>query len=343
MRGSEVQKDFIQSSAIGVATQLYGGFVPDPPAIQQAISVATANPIGPGTYQSRSDHALMPSAVANYKLDAETMLYFSYRKGFKAGGYNSGFGALPPSLATFGPEHVNAYELGLKSKWFDDRLRVNADVFRSDYADLQVNAAFYTPTTGYIDIVRNAAATRAQGVELETEWAASKNFRLSADVTYLHSRYVSYPGATATTLQGYCSTNYVLPGCSPYPNPTPPFQNLSGRPTDDAPTWSGDVDAQYTLPLSGGYKLTADLDTYFTTDYFLSGDFGGIDDPFGEVGGYVKFDGRLSLQMPDGHWTFDVIGKNLTNRLIVTNGQQGIYQLAKEEPRNVAIQARYRW
>lgn len=343
LRASEVQKNFIQASIIGVATQLYGGIAPDPPAIQALIASATGETLGSGTYQSRSNSALMPSAGLDYKLSPDAMLYFSYRRGFKAGGYNSDVGNLPPSESTFGPEHVNAYELGLKSKWFDNRLLLNADVFRSDYYGLQVPSSVYIPTFGYLEFIRNAAETLTQGVELESQWAATKNFRLTADVTYLHSRYVSYPGATGTTLQGFCATDYVLPYCSGFPNPVPPYQNLSGRPTDDAPSWSGNLGARYTVPFNNGYRFTTELNTFFTTAYFLSGDFGGTDDPFGEVAGYVKLNGSLSLETPSGHWIFDVIGKNLTNRIIVTDGLQGIYQLSREEPRNFAVQVRFHW
>jgi len=41
-----------------------------------------------------------------------------------------------------------------------------------------------------------------------------------------------------------------------FPFPIPPYQNLSGRPTDFAPRWSGSVTASYSLMLPGDYKVT---------------------------------------------------------------------------------------
>jgi hypothetical protein len=52
-------------------------------------------------------------------------------------------------------------------------------------------------------------------------------------------------------------------------------------------------------------------------------------------------DARIGLESPDHQWAVDLIGKNLTDRIIVTNAQQSIYELTKQQPRNVAIQIRY--
>jgi iron complex outermembrane recepter protein len=57
--------------------------------------------------------------------------------------------------------------------------------------------------------------------------------------------------------------------------------------------------------------------------------------------GYVRLDARLTLASADDRWGLDLIGKNLTDRTIVTFAR--IYYAAKEEPRNVAVQVRYRW
>jgi hypothetical protein len=97
------------------------------------------------------------------------------------------------------------------------------------------------------------------------------------------------------------------------------------------------------MPLPGDYKLIAQVSPYFTTGYFLGGDQGETDDPLEHVGGYIRLDARITLASPDGRWGLDLIGKNLTDHIIVTSLQQGIYQASKEQPRNVALQFRYRY
>ena len=343
-RGSHVDKNIDGRILFGTSTQLYDAFVPYPPALAAFVSSVLGFP-GPEV-QSRSDRALMPSADIKYQLNPQAMLYFSYRKGFKAGGFNALNFFLPPSELQFGPEHVDAYELGLKSKWLDDTLLLNLDVFRGNYRDLQVNSNLFITIggqQGLASFVRNAAESVSQGVELEGRWVTSRNFRLAANITYLDAYYVDYTSAGDTTLQSFCAATYVMPGCSQFPNPTPPFQNLSGRPTDFAPKLSGSVTVQYVAPILGNLLFTTDVSPYFTSSYFLSGDLGGTDDPLDRVPGYVRLDATLTLEPAEGRWAFDLIGKNLTNRIIVTATQQGIYELSKEEPRNLALQFRYHW
>jgi hypothetical protein len=56
---------------------------------------------------------------------------------------------------------------------------------------------------------------------------------------------------------------------------------------------------------------------------------------------YVRLDGRITLASSASGWSVDVIGKNLTDKVIIANAS--IYVAQKEEPRNVALQFRYRW
>jgi iron complex outermembrane receptor protein len=350
LRGSSVKKDDSGEKMYGTGTKLYGGFVPMPVALQNLAGVVFGPP---GTSQplNRTDRAWMPSAGIQYQLDSDAMLYFSYRKGFKAGGFNATDVISPPQMIEFGPEHVNAYELGLKSKWLDDRLLVNLDVFRSNYRGLQVNAAIPTgpPLNTTVAEVRNAASSVSQGVELETQWAVSKAFRLGANVTYLESYYVSYPNAPPTTLQNFCAANsgagsgYVLPYCSIFPNPVPGYASLDGEATLYAPRWSGSVWANYSILIAGGYRFTTLLSPYFSSSYNKDPQLDAIGLGYlAGTDGYIRLDGKLTLQTPDGRWALDLIGKNLTSRVIVTS-LTSFPTATKEEPRNVALQARFKW
>jgi iron complex outermembrane recepter protein len=336
LRGSWVNKDATQTVQYGTSTQTFRGQTPIPADLQPLGSFLYGTP---GTVPlSQSDNAWMPSAGIKYQIDPRVMAYFSYSKGFKAGGFNAtSEGGQTPQQITFGPEHVNAYELGLKGKWFEDTLLVNLDVFRSNYQDLQVNAQTLNPATNtYLLLTRNAAQSVSQGVELETQWLATKNLQLGANVTYLESYYVSFPNASPTTLQSYCAGSYVLPYCSVYPNPVPQFANLSGQTTNYAPRWSGNLTGSYSVVFPADYKLTTVIAPYFSSSY-------NNQDPY-LIGtsAYVRLDARMTFSNADGRWAVDLIGKNLTNRIIITS-LDSQYSVAKEEPRNIAVQVRYHW
>ena len=338
LRASEVIKSGeFTNVLVGGSKQVYGGGTQLPPPLE-ALASAVIFPVGTSPPLDRTDKALMPSAGIQYQVIPDAMAYFSYSKGFKAGGYNVAT-PLPPSLAVgFGPEHVNAYELGIKSEWFDRTVLLNADVFRSDYTDLQVTAGYFNPALNAGEaIIQNAAASRSQGIEMAAQWAITKDLRLSANVTYLDSYYVSYPSATQTTLQAFCSGSYVLPYCSQFPNPVPQFTNRSGEQTPFAPRWSGTVTGSYSILLPGDYKFTTTVSPYFTSSY-------NEQDPY-LLGtpAYVQVDARLTFESPDRRWALDLIGKNLTDRVIVISGNGTVDTAEKEEPRNFAAQIRFHW
>jgi len=54
----------------------------------------------------------------------------------------------------------------------------------------------------------------------------------------------------------------------------------------------------------------------------------------------MRLDGRLSLEQPGGRWALDLIGKNLTDRIIADFSYSGA---SKEQPRNVAVQFRVKF
>jgi iron complex outermembrane recepter protein len=342
LRGTEVTKAAYRIHTLGTGTELYGGLTPLPAAV---LPIAEAALVEAGTSPTinLSERALMPSANIQYKLNSQAMVYFRFDRGFKAGGTNPP-GGLFDSASNFGPEHVDAYELGLKSTWFENRLLFNFDVFRSNYKDLQVTSNVYdAAVNATTQATANAAASVSEGVELETQWLIMEGVRVGANVTYLDSHYTNYPNAPQTTLQSFCAVSYVLPYCSIFPNPVPATANLSGQPTLYSPRWSGSLNASYSTPIQSDYKFTAQLSPYFTTSYgndpqlqaiglgYLSG-----------TGGYVRLDGGLTFAASNNRWAVDLIGKNLTNRIIIDNGMS-FPNASKEEPRNIALQARYRY
>jgi len=77
----------------------------------------------------------------NYKPVDGIMLYVSESRGVKAPGFNAGtIGAPPPSAVPFKAERLYATEVGIKSQYFDNRLRINGAAFYYDYKNYQSQA-----------------------------------------------------------------------------------------------------------------------------------------------------------------------------------------------------------
>ena len=328
LRGESDEKTYFRMFNYGTATQTYGGDVPLPTAVADLPAAALSTP--PGTLSgARTDRDWMPSANVQYRFDRDSMGYFSFSQGFKAGGFNGSDTTGLAANMPYQPEHVNAYELGIKSRLLDDTLLMNLDVFRSDYRNLQVVVEEDYSTGNGVAVVRNAASSRSQGIEYEGQWVADRHIRLGADITYLSSQYVSYPNAAPTALQ-------QIQGFG--------AQNLSGRPTEYAPLWSGSLSGTFDTKLPSGMRLSAALMPFFTSSYYVLSS----EDAASLQPQYVRLDARLTLESEDGQWGLDLIGKDLTDRHVISFAtiaptSPGSYFVSEEEGRNVAIQVRYHW
>jgi outer membrane receptor protein involved in Fe transport len=219
------------------------------------------------------------------------MAYASYSNGFKAGGYSGS-----ASANAFGPETVNAYEVGLKGTFLDHTLSVNADVFLMNYNGLQETA--YTQTLS--SLVLNAAGARSDGVEIDANWRATPNISFNADLGYLNAVYKNFknaPCASLTADLGTCGT----PSTGP--------QNMDGKRRGYAPEWSGGVGAMFLLP-AGEYEFRAAPSVAFSSWFFENS----AADPLLEQSGFVKYNLRLSFGPSTHKWEVAVVGKNLSNR-----------------------------
>jgi iron complex outermembrane receptor protein len=102
--------------------------------------------------QDRIDY----DASIKYQFAQNSNIYAKFVTGFVSGGvFNS---------VEFLPETAKSYEAGLKSEWFDRRLRLNVAVFQSDLKNLQTSSFLVGPGT----VLINTGSQRARGVEVET-------------------------------------------------------------------------------------------------------------------------------------------------------------------------------
>jgi hypothetical protein len=157
----------------------------------------------------------------------------------------------------------------------------------------------------------------------------SPEFRISANASYLDSKYVRYPNASPTYDQQLAGQT---------------TQDLSGSPTLYAPTWSGNVTGTLNVPIYRDYRLTLEATGIFSTTYYTTFTV----DPLSAQKSYERLDARVAFDSPDRRWGVDLIGKNLTNTVIRTLfGYEatsfGSAFQDREQLRNVALQFRYRF
>ncbi len=112
-----------------------------------------------------------PRVVASYQVTPDAMVYASYSTGFTAGGNNARPFKASDAELIFDPENVSAYEVGLKTEWFDHRLRVNAAAFLTNWDQIQLQLTGCSagcPTTSPF-YYGNGGDARIKGFEVEAE------------------------------------------------------------------------------------------------------------------------------------------------------------------------------
>jgi iron complex outermembrane recepter protein len=214
--------------------------------------------------------------------------YFSYARGFKAGGFNGSDTTGNAASVPFQPEYVNAYELGVKSKWLARRVLVNIDAFRSNYRDLQSPVTLLSPSGALESVVRNVASARTQGVEPEVEWFASDRMQLSANASYIDAYFLDYKNGPPTLAQQFQDIE---------------SRDLSGQSTGVSPPFSASLTATFTQPLPRSLNFIAEVSPYFSSWYDM------MDDPLEHQASYIRLDGRLGIESPNKHWTLELIGR----------------------------------
>jgi iron complex outermembrane receptor protein len=129
-----------------------------------------------------------PSFVIAFDAAEHVNIYAKVVKGYKSGGYNIRASSPAAFNAGFDPETLWSYEAGVKSQFWDNKVRLNAAAFLSKYKDIQVNVQS-DPTNIRITDVFNAGKATVKGFEGELTLAPVRGLRLTANYGYLDARY----------------------------------------------------------------------------------------------------------------------------------------------------------
>jgi iron complex outermembrane receptor protein len=125
-----------------------------------------------------------------------TLLYFTYSKGFKSGGFEmKGL-----EVTEFEPESVTNYEVGLKIDALDQRIRFNTAFYYMDYDDIQIRIT--EQGRSFADIllfIDNAGAATIQGFEMELTALPLPNVILNATTSYTDASYDEFIASDVDT------------------------------------------------------------------------------------------------------------------------------------------------
>ncbi len=190
-------------------------------------------------FDDKSWNETTGTAIVDYDLGAETMVYGSLSTGYKAGGYNPG-----ECADAFDPEKITAYEGGIKTRVLDGRLQLNGALFKYKYDDIQVNRFVNNASS-----ITNAAQADILGAELEFVAVPWGGLSLDGGVTWLDTEY----GGGATFSDPIAGGALI---------------NVDGNDLLRSPEWKLYLGAQYEWDTPvGQFMLRAD--TAYSSHYYF--------------------------------------------------------------------------
>lgn len=286
-----------------------------------------SNTVANGKYNASNDEDAVSGTLSfahNYTKDL--MVYATYSRGYKSGGFNydrPAFNINPAGTGTFSvadwrvkPEFTDNYELGWKIAGLPGRTTLNGAVFFETITDYQMNA-----WTGFNFRSFNVDKMVSKGVELD-----------------LVSRPIEGLTLTGGALinDAYYDTNVVLP------NTTAVVIN-KGQQLATAPRRSFTASLNYRAPIAGtdlAWQVYVDgMYNSKTPVQTLFGDTSTVQDD------YAVFNARLGLGGQNGHWSVELWGRNLTDELYHNYAlgipeQTGEFAVYKSEPKMYGLTLR---
>jgi iron complex outermembrane receptor protein len=227
-------------------------------------------------------------ASVSYQWTPSLMTYATVATGFKGPGVNPRPLSIDQVLP-FKEEDLKSYEIGLKSQFFDDRVRFNVAAYRSNYTNLQLSTIAPGAAT---TVVSNAGKVRIQGVEVEVKAEPMQGLIIDSSVAYLHFKYLSL-GDAANVPDGPCLS------C------TAPF----------VPNWQIAAGVQDRVALGAFGSLTPRLDWSYRSktynDLFNSA--------IASSAAYSLFNAHVFYSPLNGHWSASLEMKNIANKLYYPN------------------------
>ncbi|MBX7535020.1 TonB-dependent receptor [Qipengyuania sp. GH1] len=189
-----------------------------------------------------SDSVVTGKIALRQDLSDGVMAYASYSTGYKGQGYDISTGFTPARAADpVKPETSDAYELGLKSRFLDNRVQLNVAAFWTDFSNFQAQSGVQLPD-GTIQLqLNNVGSVRTRGIEVELEARPIEALRIDGGISYTDAKILKFPNAQCYTGQTEAE------GCLPVAGSPTGLQDLAGERLSNAPEWKFNLGAKYDI------------------------------------------------------------------------------------------------
>lgn len=229
----------------------------------------------------------------DYRFNDDFMMYASYSKGFRSGNFNGGVYYRERDFedAYARPEYIDAYEVGFKSDFYDQRARVNAAAFLYDYKDQQ-----FINVVGVSNFLENAGGSTIAGLEAEIMFAATEKLMLMMGLGYLDTEYTELTLSDTQTLN----------------NPDDEV-DLAGNELISAPKVSGNISIDYELYSGDSGYISWNVNANYQAKQWYSAynDKGGYENIKQDA--YALVNTRMTWRGINEDYSVSIWAKNLTD------------------------------
>jgi iron complex outermembrane receptor protein len=265
----------------------------------------------------------------SYKLSNNALLYAHLSRGFKSGGYPGGIVFSAEALAAYDQETVNAVELGAKTEWLDNTLRMNGAIFYYDYQDQQGIAQIENPLGGVIKKLGNLGDSEIKGAELDITWIPTEGWFIQMGLGYTDAIIAE---STATTKDTFGTVTEDIP--------------LKGANLPNVANWSFNTLISHEHSLSDDLLGIAQLTYSIKDDVDLSMAISDQEKAFYNEDGYSLVNVRYTVMNEDETWSIAAYINNLTDKEYRTtarsDGLYGFYEMYGA-PRSYGLVFNYNW
>ena len=285
----------------------------------------------------RKETRFSPDVKLLYTPNNDVMLYASYARGAKSGGFdfranNRNFYPTMQASFEFEDESANSFEVGTKTTFGSAQFNIAA--YYTEFKDLQIS--IFDGILGFN--VGNAASARSQGIEADGAVRLNEYFTLTGALALTDFKFKDFRNGQCYFGQ---TPNVDLNG-----DGRNELCNYTGQTNQLVSDLQGTLGLQGYYPIASGYRLDGAFDVFFTSKYHASNTF----DPALIQKGHATLGARIAFGPDSGLWQLAVIGRNLTNERYIqfggdtplsgsTFGVNSDYVFA-DRGRTIALQAR---
>lgn len=257
-------------------------------------------------------------AGVDFDLNTATLLYGTVSTGYKAGGFNDGCSTGSPNCVSptteaalyYDPETLTSYEIGLKTRFLDNAVRLNAAAFYYNYNDIQLTQ-ISTRCGGPCSVTTNAAKAKVKGIELEGTIRPIAPMLFDFSFAYLNAKYDEFQLS--------------------------PTVDFSGRHLDRAPGFTVSAGYTHTFTLPNGGNIAANVHTRIVDSSKLAAlaTFNQY-----RVPGNMRSDASIAYNAPNDSYYVQAFIKNIENKVVVTTVIPGTFPTANfSDPRLYGVRA----